>query len=110
MSYSLYDWVYEARKQIKERFTNVCLYVTDVYAPELRYFVISRGDYIYKVSIWAQEFIPSLADPVDEVRKIIVLRMDTENQIFEEKVFDDFLTESSIEEAIDYIASDACES
>lgn len=101
----LYDWVCEARKQIEQRFSTSCLRVRNLDISYNDFYVLSFVDssYIYKVEILAQPFVPSLGDPIDEIRSIYITRIDMDNETFDKVVFDNW--ETSIEDALNYLAS-----
>ena len=98
---SVKNWEYEARKQIEQRFFTSCLRVRNWYISDNDFYVISfaNSPYIYKVFIYTQEFIPDLADPVEPDGVLSIIRMNTEDFLFEKKDF------HSIDSAIEYIES-----
>lgn len=98
---SVKDWEYEARKRIEQRFLTSCMRVRNWDISDEDFYVISfvNFPYIYKVVIYTQEFTPDLADPIEPEGIISILRMDTDDFLFEKKDF------YFISEAIEYIAS-----
>lgn len=96
---SVKDWEYEARKQIEQRFRTSCMRVRNLDISDEDFYVISfvNSPYIYKLDVYTQEFTPDLADPIAPEGIISILRMDTDDSIFEKKDF------YFINEALDYI-------
>lgn len=98
---SVKDWEYEARKQIEQRFSTSCLRVRNWNISDNDFYVISfaNSPYIYKVVIYTQEFTPDLADPVESDGVLSIIRMDTDDFLFEKKDF------HFINDALHYITS-----
>lgn len=94
------EWEYAFRKRFEERFHGAFLRCHNENVSDDDFYIKASvfNDYIYKIYIRTNDFIPSEADPIDADAYIEIVRIDTYDEIFVTKEFD------NIEEAIAYMS------